>query len=204
MVAFERNLQWQELFDLALSTQTPDENLVEIAYRVAEDLSSKKRHAEAGRVLLDYAKDIKEAVSAFSTGNDFSEARRVVSLWALVQHCLLKADLRLDKLLQEAGAFGRDHSSCCARESCADLGGLERDEGTTPEAEEQDQGAQDTEGRRAGRVLRNGRCGHAKYRCNDRRLDGSDDIYQIHRCTLDSRFKNHKVSRSPISTQACY
>ncbi|KAH6913768.1 pol II transcription elongation factor [Coprinopsis sp. MPI-PUGE-AT-0042] len=81
MVAFERNLQWQELFDLALSSQTSDEGLVEMAYRVAEDLSSKKRHAEAGRVLLDYAKDFKGAVSAFSTGNDFSEARRVTNFY---------------------------------------------------------------------------------------------------------------------------
>ena len=79
MVAFERNLQWQELFDLAFLNEVADEGLVEMAYRVAEDLSSKKRHAEAGRVLLDYAKDVKEAVTAFSTGNDFSEARRVVS-----------------------------------------------------------------------------------------------------------------------------
>ncbi|KAH6910413.1 pol II transcription elongation factor [Coprinopsis sp. MPI-PUGE-AT-0042] len=63
MVAFERNLQWQELFDLALSSQTSDEGL--------EDLSSKKRHAEAGR----------GAVSAFSTGNDFSEARRVTNFY---------------------------------------------------------------------------------------------------------------------------
>lgn len=45
----------------------------------AEDLSSKKRHTEAGRVLLDYSKDVREAVIAFVQGNAFSEARRIVS-----------------------------------------------------------------------------------------------------------------------------
>ncbi|KAG2015494.1 pol II transcription elongation factor [Coprinopsis cinerea AmutBmut pab1-1] len=77
MVAFERNLQWQELFDLALLNNTSEEDIVTMAYRVAEDLSSKKRYSEAGRVLLDYAKDVKEAVVAFSQGNEFSEARRI-------------------------------------------------------------------------------------------------------------------------------
>jgi elongator complex protein 1 len=43
-----------------------------------EDLVSKKRHAEAARVLLDYGKDVREAVIALVGGNAFSEARRVV------------------------------------------------------------------------------------------------------------------------------
>ena len=47
---------------------------------LVEDLSSKKRHAEAARVLLDYCKDIRETVIALVEGNDFSEARRIVCL----------------------------------------------------------------------------------------------------------------------------
>ena len=43
-----------------------------------EDLSSKKRFADAARVLLDYAGDVRHAVIAFVEGNLFSEARRVV------------------------------------------------------------------------------------------------------------------------------
>lgn len=39
---------------------------------------SRKRYPEAARVLLDYAKDIREAVIALVNGNQFSEARRVV------------------------------------------------------------------------------------------------------------------------------
>lgn len=46
----------------------------------AEDLTSKKRTSEAALVLLDYAKDVREAVIALVEGSHFSEARRVVSL----------------------------------------------------------------------------------------------------------------------------
>ena len=45
----------------------------------AEDLISKKRYTEAGQVLLDYAEDVREAVIALVQGNQFSEARRIVS-----------------------------------------------------------------------------------------------------------------------------
>lgn len=44
-----------------------------------DDLMSKKRHLEAGQVLLEYAKDVRQAVIAFVEGSHFSEARRVVS-----------------------------------------------------------------------------------------------------------------------------
>lgn len=44
-----------------------------------EELSSKKRYQDASRVLLDYAKDVREAVIALVQGNHFSEARRIVS-----------------------------------------------------------------------------------------------------------------------------
>jgi elongator complex protein 1 len=43
-----------------------------------EDLSAKKRHSEAGRVLVEYCSDVKQAVIAFVEGSAFSEAKRVV------------------------------------------------------------------------------------------------------------------------------
>ena len=46
--------------------------------KMIEDLSAKKRYQDAARVLLDYAKDVREAVIALVQGNFFSEARRVV------------------------------------------------------------------------------------------------------------------------------
>jgi elongator complex protein 1 len=45
-----------------------------------EDLSSKKRYPEAARVLLDYSKDVRQAVIALVQGHNFSEARRIVSI----------------------------------------------------------------------------------------------------------------------------
>ncbi|KAF9450112.1 IkappaB kinase complex, IKAP component [Macrolepiota fuliginosa MF-IS2] len=80
MVAHEKALEWQELFMLAVENEMSDDEIVETAYRVAEDLVSKKRHADAARVLLDYAKDVREAVIALVGGNGFSEARRIIGL----------------------------------------------------------------------------------------------------------------------------
>ncbi|KAI0090814.1 pol II transcription elongation factor [Irpex rosettiformis] len=80
MLAYEKALEWQDLFDVALQQQISKEDLQAAAYRVAEDLSSKKRYQEAAIVLLDYAKDVREAVIALVQGNLFSEARRVITL----------------------------------------------------------------------------------------------------------------------------
>ena len=46
---------------------------------LTEDLGSKKRYTEAGQVLLDYASDVREAIVTLVQGNQFSEARRIVS-----------------------------------------------------------------------------------------------------------------------------
>lgn len=46
---------------------------------LTDDLSSKKRYAEAATVLLDYAGDVRQAVIAYVEGNLFADARRVVS-----------------------------------------------------------------------------------------------------------------------------
>lgn len=51
-----------------------------------EDLVSKKRHSEAAQVLLDYGKDVREAVIALVGGNGFSEARRLVEYHVSLKH----------------------------------------------------------------------------------------------------------------------
>jgi elongator complex protein 1 len=98
MVAHERALEWQELFELSTKTTIPEEEVKEIAHRITgpslmtclgsirltltiEELLSKKRYPEAARVLVDYAGDVRQAVIAFVQGNEFSEARRIVSDW---------------------------------------------------------------------------------------------------------------------------
>ncbi|KIJ95118.1 hypothetical protein K443DRAFT_683304 [Laccaria amethystina LaAM-08-1] len=54
---------------------------------LTEDLVSKKRHPSPGRVLLDYSKDTCEVVIAFVQGNMFSEARRIVKVFASRPTC---------------------------------------------------------------------------------------------------------------------
>ena len=104
MLAYEKALYWQDLFDIAVQQKMPKDEIVEVAYRVAgasdrhlflgrefhsmgdlEDLSSKKRHQDSARVYLDYAKDVRQAVIALVEGSFFSEARRVVRLCALIR-----------------------------------------------------------------------------------------------------------------------
>ncbi|KAJ7744686.1 pol II transcription elongation factor [Mycena metata] len=80
MVAHEKALDWQELFDLAGRTGASQDDITDMGYRVGEDLASKKRYSDAARVLLDYAKDVREAVITLVQGNCFSEARRIVTL----------------------------------------------------------------------------------------------------------------------------
>ncbi|KAI9454947.1 IkappaB kinase complex IKAP component [Russula earlei] len=80
MLAYEKAHLWRELFELAQLQRIVREDIVAIACRVAEDLTSKKRHLEAGQVLLDYAEDVREAVIALVQGNHFSEARRIITL----------------------------------------------------------------------------------------------------------------------------
>ena len=105
MVAYEKSLEWEELFDLALRENMSEEDVIVMGYRVAgifaclvtfgwtrlksllsEDLSSKKRYSEAARVLLDYSKDVRQAVIALVQGHNISEARRVVSVIARHMH----------------------------------------------------------------------------------------------------------------------
>ena len=96
MIAYERALDWRELFDLAIRESTSQDELAEIGLRVAgeitvlstyiginwistDDLSSKKRYAEAATVSLDYVGDVRQAVIAYVEGNFFADARRIVS-----------------------------------------------------------------------------------------------------------------------------
>ncbi|KAH9910699.1 IkappaB kinase complex IKAP component [Amylocystis lapponica] len=80
LVAHERALEWQELYELAQQAQVSDDYVRDTAHRIVEDLASKKRHADAARVLLDYAQDVREAVNVLVQGTLFAEARRLITL----------------------------------------------------------------------------------------------------------------------------
>ncbi|KAG1835906.1 pol II transcription elongation factor [Suillus subalutaceus] len=96
MISYERALQWQELFELCLKEQLDGDAITDIAYRIADELLSKKRFSESARVLLDYAKDIRQAIHSLAQGNEFAEARRIITLHAkpeLVDQLLLPCAL---------------------------------------------------------------------------------------------------------------
>ncbi|TRM68918.1 IKI3 family-domain-containing protein [Schizophyllum amplum] len=80
MQALEKALDWENLFDLALRNKLEDGVLVDMAFRVAEGLVAKKKHGDAARVLIDHARDVREAVIALAQGNLFSDARRIITL----------------------------------------------------------------------------------------------------------------------------
>ncbi|KAF9237879.1 pol II transcription elongation factor [Melanogaster broomeanus] len=112
MIAHERALEWQELFELSTKENIPQEEVKEIAYRITEELLSKKRFPEAARVFVDYAGDIRQAAIALVQGNEFSEARRIVSLYAkpeLLEDVILPGAFDIRSQLADDLAEIRDH-----------------------------------------------------------------------------------------------
>jgi elongator complex protein 1 len=95
MAAYEKALDWQELFELVGKEGITGDRMMVIACRVAgvlfqlhispclhhaiDELGSKQRHVEAARVLLDYVGDVDEAIASLVRGSAWSEARRIVS-----------------------------------------------------------------------------------------------------------------------------
>ena len=91
MVAYQRSLAWQQLFHLALVEKRPAGEIKQLAVEVAESLVTHRRHAEAGKVLLEYGRDVEAAVGALVEGNLFADAIRLVS-WRSVGRVLVVRD----------------------------------------------------------------------------------------------------------------
>ncbi|GAA5956343.1 hypothetical protein JCM21900_006151 [Sporobolomyces salmonicolor] len=83
MLAYQHANAWPELFTLALTSgkRSPAE-VKELATEVGESLASKRRYAEAARVLLEYGRDVEAAVAALCEGNLYSEAVRLTALYS--------------------------------------------------------------------------------------------------------------------------
>ncbi|GJN92512.1 hypothetical protein Rhopal_005542-T1 [Rhodotorula paludigena] len=81
MLSYQRAHAWQELFTLALSSGKVDaEGIKEMAADVAENLSGKRRYADAARVLLEYGEDVDGAIHTLCEGALHSEAIRIATL----------------------------------------------------------------------------------------------------------------------------
>lgn len=81
MAAYQLGLHWQELFTLALTERRSGSEIKQLALSVASALRSKRRFADAGRVLLEYARDVEQAVEALVEGALLSEAVRLTALY---------------------------------------------------------------------------------------------------------------------------
>jgi elongator complex protein 1 len=105
MLAYQQANAWQELFTLALSEGKRSASEIKalavdvagasyVPFRLApawrkltflpssERLRSKRRFVEAGRVLLEYGRDVEAAVGVLVEGAAFAEALRLVRLWS--------------------------------------------------------------------------------------------------------------------------
>ncbi|KAM0754229.1 IkappaB kinase complex, IKAP component [Meredithblackwellia eburnea MCA 4105] len=82
MAAYKKANAWQELFNLALTERRPASEIKSLAVEVAENLKAKRKFAEAGRVLLEYGRDVDAAVSALVEGTLLVEAIRLTSLYS--------------------------------------------------------------------------------------------------------------------------
>ncbi|SCV71454.1 BQ2448_3042 [Microbotryum intermedium] len=87
MAAYQSANAWQELFTIALSPASPEmpkkpaSEIKALAVEVAEALRGKRRFSEAGRVLLEYGRDIEAAVHVLVEGNEFAECLRISTLY---------------------------------------------------------------------------------------------------------------------------
>ncbi|GAA5975319.1 hypothetical protein JCM5350_006430 [Sporobolomyces pararoseus] len=80
ILAYQHANAWQELFTVAYNSQKSEEEVKELAVEIAERLTSKRRYAEAGKVLLEYGQDLPAAIDALCEGNLFAEAVRLTAL----------------------------------------------------------------------------------------------------------------------------
>ena len=81
MSAYQSGLAWQELFTLALAERRLGSEIKAAAVAVADGLRGKRRFAEAGRVLLEYGRDVEGAVGVLCEGAAFAEAVRLAALY---------------------------------------------------------------------------------------------------------------------------
>ncbi|KAG6382066.1 pol II transcription elongation factor [Boletus reticuloceps] len=110
MIAHERALEWQELFDISTREKVPEEEVKEIAYRITGAFV-KEASPRGSTSLIDYAGDIRQAVITLVQGNELSEARRIVSLHStpeLLEDVLLPGALEILLQLEDDLAEMRD------------------------------------------------------------------------------------------------
>ncbi|PWN23511.1 IKI3-domain-containing protein [Microstroma glucosiphilum] len=79
--AFHSAGAWQDAFTLALSEKRPASEITSLASTMASRLEATARHAEAGRVKLEYGRDVEGAVESYGKANEITECRRICSAY---------------------------------------------------------------------------------------------------------------------------
>ncbi|CAD6977243.1 hypothetical protein A4X06_0g1276 [Tilletia controversa] len=74
---FRQAANWKDALGLAFDERLPASEVKSLAREAADDLEGKGRYFEAGRIYLEYERDVEQAVLLFCKANDLSEARRV-------------------------------------------------------------------------------------------------------------------------------
>ncbi|CAO1630884.1 unnamed protein product [Sympodiomycopsis kandeliae] len=70
---------WQDAFSLALSERKSAGEIKALATSMASRLEETSRHAEAGRVKLEYERNVEGALESYGKANDITECRRICS-----------------------------------------------------------------------------------------------------------------------------
>ncbi|KAN0060657.1 putative elongator complex protein 1 [Thecaphora frezii] len=97
-------LQWAEALSIAFAEKLAAAEIVKMGREVAAYLEDKLRWSEAARVVLEYGRDLEQAVHYYCKGNDFSQAHRIAAMHQrldLVQTHLAPAALESQAVLME-------------------------------------------------------------------------------------------------------
>ncbi|KAK4050772.1 putative elongator complex protein 1 [Microbotryomycetes sp. JL201] len=82
IAAYVKANLWQDALRLCLGAgRRSATEIKELACEIAGNLRAKRRYAEAGRVLLEYARDMDAACEVLVAGGEFSEALRIAALY---------------------------------------------------------------------------------------------------------------------------
>ncbi|KAF6767348.1 IKI3 [Kalmanozyma brasiliensis GHG001] len=104
MDAYRQSLNWAEAIRLAFVEKLSPGEIVTLAKGLVDELESSRRFVEAARLCLDYTRDVESAVSLLCRGNEFAEARRVLTTYARVD----LVEVTLHPLLVEAATTLED------------------------------------------------------------------------------------------------
>ncbi len=71
---------------LANKMQCSPQDVTALAYELAETLRNMSHYQQAAQILLDYCKDVEQAITTLLEGNEWQEALRTVTIQPHTTH----------------------------------------------------------------------------------------------------------------------